>query len=110
MRLLPPIRSAKRQIYVSALVDFTCRCLAPGLLLKRQMAPLDEASEVMRRMTEGETPFATVPVTRDDEIGRCSSTSTAWWRNEGALKTKSASVNLPSRAGALPTAPMTEHG
>jgi len=65
-----PIRSAKRQIYVSALVISLAVALLLGLLLKRQMAPLDEASEVMRRMTEGETPFATVPVTRDDEIGR----------------------------------------
>lgn len=65
-----PIRTIKRQIYVSAFVISLAVALVLSFVLKRQMAPIDEASRAMRRMSDGETAFAAIPVKGDDEIGR----------------------------------------
>lgn len=65
-----PIRTIKHEIYVSALVISLAVALILSFVLKGQMAPIDEASRAMRRMSDGETPFATIPVRREDEIGR----------------------------------------
>jgi signal transduction histidine kinase len=41
-----------------------------GFALMREFGRLERASKAMQRMTAGLEPFAAIPVTRDDEIGR----------------------------------------
>lgn len=64
-----PIEKLKWQIYLAALVISLALVLALRYVMVRQLAPLAEASEAMRLMTEGKQEFATLPVRRDDEIG-----------------------------------------
>ena len=65
-----PIATLKRQIYVATLLLALIMVVILRLVLKQQLAPLDEAGTTMRRMTEGDMPLAQIAVTRDDEIGR----------------------------------------
>lgn len=64
-----PVTKLKQQTYLAALWISLVVVLVLFLTLKRLLAPLDEASATMRDMTEGEIPFAQIPVRRNDEIG-----------------------------------------
>ncbi|MFA6311135.1 MAG: EAL domain-containing protein [Sterolibacterium sp.] len=64
-----PIATLKRQIYVAALLLSLVVMLILRFVLARQLSPLVEAGDAMRRMTDGEEAFAPIPVRRNDEIG-----------------------------------------
>ncbi len=64
-----PIAKLKQQIYIAALLMSLVVVVILRIVLGRQLAPLTNASEAIRRMTEGKAPFAPLPVQRDDEIG-----------------------------------------
>lgn len=65
-----PIASIKRQIYLTALALSLLAMAVLYFVLQRQLAPLQEATTAMRRMTEGTTTFAPLPGGGKDEIGR----------------------------------------
>ncbi len=64
-----PISTLKRQIYLAALLLSVGVALILRALLARQLAPLEEASAAIRRMTGGGQALAPIPVRRDDEVG-----------------------------------------
>ncbi|MBI2317665.1 MAG: HAMP domain-containing protein [Betaproteobacteria bacterium] len=65
-----PVRSFTKQIYLTAALISLLAVLLLILVLRRQMAPLDEATRAIKRMSAGKTPFAPIPVARQDEVGR----------------------------------------
>jgi PAS domain S-box-containing protein len=65
-----PIVSLRLQLYLAALILSLVIAVIINVALARQLAPLEAAGLRMQRMTRGEEPLATLPVTRDDEIGR----------------------------------------
>lgn len=65
-----PIVSLRRRIYLGALLLSLVAALILRAVLKRQLAPLEEAAVAMRRMSEGEMQLAQIPVVRSDEIGQ----------------------------------------
>ena len=65
-----PIASIKQQIYLTALMLSLLVMAILYFVLKRQLAPLHNATTAMRRMTEGTAAFAPLPGGGDDEIGR----------------------------------------
>lgn len=65
-----PVAALKHQIYFAALLLSCAVALILRTVLVRQLAPLENAGAAMRRMTDGEEPFAPLPIARDDEIGR----------------------------------------
>jgi PAS domain S-box-containing protein len=65
-----PVNAIKQQIYLAALLLSLALALILRLVLARQLAPIEDASAAMRRMTEGAQPFAPLPVGRQDEIGQ----------------------------------------
>ena len=64
-----PIAALKRQIYLAALLISLGVAAVLALTLTRQLAPLKEGADAMRRMTEGKEPLAPIEVVRQDEIG-----------------------------------------
>lgn len=65
-----PVRVMRNALYVvGALLTFLALGLLHGLT-RRMLAPLDEAGDAMRRMTDGRTPLAPLPLRRNDEIGQ----------------------------------------
>ena len=64
-----PINSFKKQIYLSAAVISLALAVLLILVLRRQMAPLEDANRAMQLMSQGKTPFEPIPVRRRDEIG-----------------------------------------
>lgn len=64
-----PIMTIKRQIYAIALLMSVLIALVLRLVLTRQLSALDEATTAIKQMTTGATPFAPIPVHRNDEIG-----------------------------------------
>ncbi|MBI4291888.1 MAG: HAMP domain-containing protein [Betaproteobacteria bacterium] len=65
-----PIKSFKNQIYQTAALISLALALLLILVLRRQMAPLEEANRAMQLMSKGKKLFAPIPVRRQDEIGR----------------------------------------
>ena len=64
-----PINDLKRWIYGMAFLISLGGVLVLRFFLGRQFAPLKQATAVIRRMTDGESALAAIPVTRSDEIG-----------------------------------------
>jgi PAS domain S-box-containing protein len=64
-----PIVSLKHLVYLAALLISIAVAFILRFFLARQFAPLAQAAEAMRRMTNGEIPMAAIPVKRQDEIG-----------------------------------------
>jgi signal transduction histidine kinase len=64
-----PIAALKRQIYLAALLISLAVAAILGLVLARQLKPLKQAADAMRRMTGGEKPLAPIEIARKDEIG-----------------------------------------
>jgi len=64
-----PIAALKRQIYLAALLISLVVAATVGLILRRQLSPLRNAAESMRRMTHGEQALSAIAVDRKDEIG-----------------------------------------
>lgn len=64
-----PIEDIKRGVYFAALLVSLAVAVILRFFLGRQFAPLKQAEVAIRRMTEGEIPMASIPVTRHDEIG-----------------------------------------
>lgn len=65
-----PIVKIKQQIYLAALLLSLTVLAILGFVLKKQLAPLDEAAHAMEQMSAGEEPLSPLPVRREDEIGR----------------------------------------
>jgi diguanylate cyclase (GGDEF)-like protein len=65
-----PIVHQKEQIYLTALFISLVMFGVLLLVLRRQIAPLEEARLRMQRMVNQEDPFAPIPKKRDDEIGQ----------------------------------------
>ncbi|MBI1892304.1 MAG: EAL domain-containing protein [Burkholderiales bacterium] len=65
-----PIKTLQRQIYLTAILISIAVALMLRMTLIRQLAPLKEAADAMRRMAE-EKPHSLqpLPVRRDDEVG-----------------------------------------
>jgi diguanylate cyclase (GGDEF)-like protein len=64
-----PIATLTRQVYFAALLLTVIMVLVLRYFLVRQWAPIEQAGVRIRRMTEGQEPFAPIPVERKDEIG-----------------------------------------
>ena len=67
--IFAPIGRLEREIYGSALLATVLVLAILGWVLKREFARLERAAEAIRRMTGGEMPLRSLPITRDDEIG-----------------------------------------
>ncbi len=65
-----PIAKLKYQIYLGALLISCFVALILYLVLKRQLAPLGDAAQAIRRISAGEEPVSPLPVVRQDEIGQ----------------------------------------
>jgi signal transduction histidine kinase len=65
-----PIATIGRHVYLAALIINVVVAVLLGYMLRRQLAPLETAGQAMQRMSDGEEPFATLPIRRPDEIGR----------------------------------------
>jgi len=65
-----PIAKMKQQIYLAALAISLALVLLLRYILVRHLAPLAEASDAMRMMTQDEQAFAPLPVRCHDEIGQ----------------------------------------
>ena len=65
-----PIEKLKQRIYIASFVLSFALILVMRFVLGRLLAPLAEASEAMRSMTQDGNQFAALPVRRDDEIGQ----------------------------------------
>jgi signal transduction histidine kinase len=68
--IFAPIAKLRREVYMTALLISIAIAAVLGFVLAFEFRRLDRAAEAMRRMSEGEAPFAAIPVMRDDEIGR----------------------------------------
>ncbi len=65
-----PIRSMQRDLLlISALLSILATLLT-GWWLRRQLAPLAEASALLGQMQEGRTPRQALPIRKMDEIGK----------------------------------------
>ncbi len=65
-----PIKPLQRQIYLTAILVSIAVALMLRVTLTRQLAPLKEAANAMRRMTEEREPsLQPLPVRREDEVG-----------------------------------------
>ncbi|CAN5486735.1 hypothetical protein BH11PSE11_BH11PSE11_29850 [soil metagenome] len=65
-----PIENLKKQILMVALLLIVAVSAGLLVLLKKLLSPLDTAGRAMARMTNGSAPLATLPVERNDEVGR----------------------------------------
>jgi diguanylate cyclase (GGDEF)-like protein len=64
-----PIAALTWQVYFAALLLTVIMVLVLRHFLVRQWAPIEQAGARIRRMTEGQEPFAPIPIERKDEIG-----------------------------------------
>jgi len=65
-----PIKTLQHQIYLTAILISIAIALLLREILIRQLAPLKEAADAMRRMAEErQTSLRPLPVSRDDEVG-----------------------------------------
>ncbi len=64
-----PIRDLERWLYGAAVAISLTMAILLRHFLVRQLAPLQAAGGVIRRMTQGLQPMAAIPITRNDEIG-----------------------------------------
>lgn len=65
-----PIKTQQKQIYLTAILISIAIALLLRETLIRQLAPLKEAADAMRRMAEErESALQPLPVRRDDEVG-----------------------------------------
>lgn len=65
-----PIVKLKQEIFLAALLLSLTVVVILGLVLRKQLRPLDEAAIAMERMGTGEQDLSPLPIGRDDEIGR----------------------------------------
>jgi len=65
-----PINTLQTNFYVIAGLLTLTAAFIIWLMLRRLLAPLEEASQAMQRMTGGQTPLAPLPIVRNDEVGR----------------------------------------
>jgi signal transduction histidine kinase len=68
--IFAPIAMLRREVYLTAVLISIAIAAVLGFFLALALRRLDRAAQAMRRMSQGEEPFAAIPVTRDDEIGR----------------------------------------
>ncbi|MGH8809509.1 MAG: putative bifunctional diguanylate cyclase/phosphodiesterase, partial [Noviherbaspirillum sp.] len=65
-----PIKTLQQQIYLAAILLSITLAILLRETLTRQLAPLKNAADAMRRMSEEAHPFLqALPVERDDEVG-----------------------------------------
>lgn len=65
-----PVARVKREMYLAALLVSLFVAVILRFVLAREFARLNAVGTAMRRMTGGTEPFAPIPVTREDEIGK----------------------------------------
>lgn len=65
-----PLRTMQSYFYVIAGLLTLVAALLIRLMLRRMLAPLEEAGVAMRLMTNGDIPLAQLPVARQDEVGQ----------------------------------------
>ena len=65
-----PIREMERRIVLATLVLTLLAGSLVWLFLKMQVAPLLQATDALRRISEDEEPQQLLPIVRDDEIGQ----------------------------------------
>jgi signal transduction histidine kinase len=65
-----PIAILRQHVYLAALVVTAVVTLLLWFALKYQLGPLQEAGRAMQRMSDGVDSFTTLPIKRQDEIGR----------------------------------------
>jgi diguanylate cyclase (GGDEF)-like protein len=68
--IFAPIANQKNQIFLAALLMSLVMWIVLRFVLRRQIAPLVDASLRMQRMVNQQEPFAPIPKTRNDEVGQ----------------------------------------
>ncbi|MRR50776.1 MAG: EAL domain-containing protein [Rhodocyclaceae bacterium] len=66
---MAPIETLKQRYFISAGMFSIVVSIIVWLLVRRQLRPLEEASEKIRDMASGATELALLPVARNDELG-----------------------------------------
>lgn len=64
-----PVREMQHYLYLMAFMMTLVAIFAIQWMTRRMLEPLGNASNAMRRMTEGKTVLAPLPIESDDEIG-----------------------------------------
>lgn len=66
-----PVRTMRNYLFLfAALLTLTAIYVVRRIVVRRVLAPLDQAGAAIQRMTRGEMPLAPLPVGQDDEVGR----------------------------------------
>ncbi len=65
-----PLSVMRNYVVVIAVILTLVAIVAIDRMVRRSFAPLEEATGALLRMMDGRAPLATVPVARDDEVGR----------------------------------------